>query len=350
MNLKIGSITLDNPTVMAPLAGITNLPFRLLVKKSGCGLVCSEMISANGLAYKSEKTVRLMETTREEKPFSVQLFGDNPEVMAAGAAQIAENHADILDINFGCSVKKVVKTGAGVALMREPEKTEKLLKAVRKAINIPLTIKIRTGWDASGEQALRIAKIAEDCGVDAITVHPRTASQGFTGSAFWPLIGEVKKSVGIPVIGNGDIRHPSDAQKMINETGCDGVMVGRAAMGDPDIFRRINELLSGTHPKPLELKHHFGLLKSYLEMTAQYCGDAHAARLMRSRFGFFVKGLPGASEFRKAATSLKTKKEAESLIESYMSRLFSPSVQSNMTNCDRYLKEPFHFSDYEFSC
>jgi nifR3 family TIM-barrel protein len=190
--MHIGSVTLTNNIVFAPLAGISNLPLRLLAKEAGCGLVCSEMVSANGLVYGSDKTAQLMHTAPEEYPLSVQLFGADPEITAEAARQAEAAGAAIVDINFGCAVKKIVKTGSGVALMRTPKRAEAVLKAVRRAITVPLTIKIRSGWEASGRQALAIARMAEDCGVDALTVHPRSAGQGFRGHSDWSVIAAVK--------------------------------------------------------------------------------------------------------------------------------------------------------------
>jgi len=215
--MKIGTVTLDNNVILAPLAGITNLPFRLMAKQAGCGLVCSEMVSSHGLVYKSGKTEQMLDSAAEEKPLSVQIFGARPDIMAEAAAMVEAMGADILDINFGCAVRKVVKTGSGVALMNTPEIAQALLKAVRKTIRIPLTIKIRSGWDASGEQALHIARIAEDCGVDAVAVHPRTARQLFSGRADWSIIAAVKEKVAIPVIGNGDIFSAGDAVNMLRK-------------------------------------------------------------------------------------------------------------------------------------
>ena len=245
--MQIGSLKIDNEIVLAPLAGITNLPFRLLAKKSGCGLVCSEMISANGLIHRSPKTLNMLTSELAEKPLSIQLFGSDPAIMAEAASMVEASGADILDINFGCSVKKVVKTGAGVALMREPELAEEVIKAVRNSIRIPLTIKIRSGWTASAEQAIRIGKMAEDCGIDAIAVHPRTASQGFRGFSDWNVIARLKKKLNIPVIGNGDIRLPVDAKRMKTQTGCDAVMIGRRAIGYPSA-RPVGVLTSTFRP------------------------------------------------------------------------------------------------------
>ena len=218
--MKIGSVVLDNITILAPLAGITNLPFRLLAKASGCGLVCSEMISASGLVHRSPKTHELLESRIEEKPLSVQIFGSDPYIMAEAAAMVEDSGADILDINLGCAVKKVLKTGSGAALMKTPNKVEKIFLAVRRSISIPLTVKMRAGWDKSGGEAFAIAKVAEAGGVDGITVHPRLATQGFGGKADWSLIAAIKNSVSIPVIGNGDIVTPEDVFAMKKETGC----------------------------------------------------------------------------------------------------------------------------------
>ena len=184
----IGSLQLENDSVLAPLAGITDLPFRMLAKEAGCALVCSEMISSNALVFKNAKTMQMLSSRPEEKPLSVQIFGSKPAIMAEAARMVADSGADIVDINFGCSVKKVVKTGAGVALMRSPDDAARVIGAVRAAVDIPLTIKIRSGWDPSGEQAVATAKIAQDSGADAVAVHPRTASQGFRGSADWNVV------------------------------------------------------------------------------------------------------------------------------------------------------------------
>lgn len=319
--MKIGTVTLSNKTVLAPLAGITNLPFRLLVKESGCALVCSEMISSNGLVYGSEKTVRMLASVCDEKPLSVQIFGCDPSLMAEAGRVVESSGADILDINCGCSVKKVVKTGAGVALMKTPEKAEAVLKAVRKAVNIPLTIKIRTGWDSSGKQALVLAKIAEDCGVDAIAVHPRTASQGFGGTADWPIIKEIKNSISIPVMGNGDINIAQDAVNMIKETGCDGVMIGRAAIGNPTIFSQVIALLNDQEPTPFDTAKHFETMIRYLEVSVKYIGEKHACKMMRSRLCWFTKGLPNSSRFRESIKRVSTEKEAKTLILEYRASL-----------------------------
>ncbi len=319
--MQIGSLTLENNTALAPLAGITNLPFRLLAKEAGCGLVCSEMISSHGLVYKSEKTIKMLDSTPEEKPLSVQLFGAKPEIMAEAAAIVESNGADIVDINFGCSVRKVIRTGSGAALMRTPDLAEDLLKAVRRAIRIPLTIKIRSGWDASGDQAVNISRIAENCGADAITVHPRTAGQLFSGRADWSIIAAVKKMVSIPVIGNGDIMSADDAVRMLDETGCDGVMIGRKAIGNPDIFSRVVARINGGEDTEEDFARRFDLMIRYLKASVKYIGEEQACRMMRSRLGWFTKGMHKSSQFREAIKHLSSEKEGIELINAYRNSL-----------------------------
>ncbi|MCP4347229.1 MAG: tRNA dihydrouridine synthase DusB [Desulfobacterales bacterium] len=315
--MKIGSINLENITILAPLAGITNLPFRIIVKQAGCALVCSEMVSANGLVYKSGKTEQFLDSTPEEKPLSVQIFGSDPSIMAEAAKIVESSGADILDINFGCSVRKILKSGSGAALMKDTAKAEAVLKAVRKSVTIPLTIKIRTGWDKSGTQALEISEIAEKCGVDAITVHPRTGTQGFRGVADWSVIGAVKKHVSIPVIGNGDIVIPEDAVKMQNQTNCDAIMIGRAAMGNPWIFSQVLALIRGEPVPPVDILQRFEIMKRYLRASVKYFGEKNACYMMRSRLGWFAKGLPHSSRFRESIKQVLTENEAAKLIEVY---------------------------------
>ena len=321
--LKIGPLVVDPPTVMAPMAGITDLPFRLLAKASGCGLVCSEMISANGLVFGSEKTRQLLISCPGEKPLSVQIFGADPAIMAEAAAIIQDSGADILDINFGCSVKKVLKSGAGSALMKTPEKAEAILRSVRKSVSIPLTIKIRTGWNPSGDQAIRIAQIAQDCGVDADAIHPRTATQGFSGKAFRPLIGALRNRLRIPVIGNGDIQNARDAVDMMEQTGCDGVMIGRGAIGNPWIFEQVRRRLNAETEFEANMELRFQTMIDYLGMSVKYFGESRACRMMRSRLSWFVKGLPGSSRFRQAISRISSRDQAKEFIDCYRKTLES---------------------------
>jgi nifR3 family TIM-barrel protein len=324
--MKIGNITLENNVILAPLAGITNLPFRLMAKEAGCGLVCSEMVSSHGLVYKSQKTARLLKSVAEEKPLSAQIFGADADIMAEAAAIVEGMGADILDINFGCSVRKVVKTGAGAALMNTPDKAQAVLKAVRNAIRIPLTIKIRSGWDPSGDQALHIARIAEDSGVDAVAVHPRTARQMFGGRADWSIIAAAKETVSIPVIGNGDIFSGQDALDMLAETGCDGIMIGRKAIGNPGIFSRVLARINGGKSEAEDLGRRFDTMIHYLRASVEHLGEEPACRMMRSRLGWFTKEMPNSSKFRESIKHLSSEKEGIELINAYKDSLIHPST------------------------
>ena len=316
--MKIKELEIKGKTFLAPLAGITNLPFRRLVKECGCAVVCSEMISAKGIFYNSVNTLTLLTSREDEKPLSVQLFGADPESMGQAAAFVEERgEADIIDINFGCSVKKVVKQGAGVALMKEPKTSEAILKAVRKATNLPFTIKIRSGWDGSGQQAFALANIAQDAGVDAITIHPRTAGQGFKGFANWDLIQRIKETLSIPVIGNGDINCVEDAARMLAQTKCDAVMVGRAAMSNPYLLAQIEAYVASGTYKNTEPSDIFRTMERLISLYVAYFGEIHATRMLRGRLTWFVKGLPGCSAFRKELARLETSDQALDLIRTY---------------------------------
>lgn len=316
--MEIKDLQIDGNTFLAPLAGITNLPFRRLVKECGCAVVCSEMVSAKGIFFNSEKTLALMKSMESEKPLSIQLFGSDPVSMADAARVVQDlNVADLIDINFGCSVRKVVKQGAGVALMKEPALTEKILTGLRSATDLPLTIKIRSGWDESGHQAFHIAAIAQDCGVDAVTLHPRTASQGFRGCADWDHIKILKSKLSIPVIGNGDINTVEDAQKMFEQTQCDAVMVGRAALGNPFILSQIEQFLkTGSYSSPLPAQL-FDKMKHLVHFYVDYFGEPVACKMLRGRLSWFVKGFPKASEFRKNLSQIESKNHALDLIREF---------------------------------
>ena len=317
--MKIGNLQLDSPTVFAPLAGISNLPLRLLAKEAGCGLVCSEMVSSHGLVYGSEKTRQLLVSTAAEKPLSAQIFGSDAQIMAQAALHIEAAGADIIDINFGCAVKKILKSGSGAALMQEPQKAAAILKAVRNAVGIPLTIKMRSGWDSSGQQALHLARIAQDSGVAALTIHPRTARQGFSGRADWTLIANIRKVLTIPVIGNGDVGSAHDALRLFKETGCHAVMVGRAAIGNPFIFSQINDLLAGHPMRPWTLDARIAVMLRYLNESVHCLGEAKACLVLRSRLNWFVKGLPRASQFRQAIRQITSESQVKALISEYAS-------------------------------
>lgn len=316
--LKIKELEIRGKTFLAPLAGITNLPFRRLVKECGCGVVCSEMISAKGIFYDSEKTVTLLASQENEKPLSVQLFGSDPVSMAYAAEFVEKKGtADIIDINFGCSVKKIVKQGAGVALMKEPKTAEAVLKAVRKATDLPLTIKIRSGWDGSGRQAFALAEMAQNLGVNAIAFHPRTAVQGFKGVADWDLIRQLKERIQIPIIGNGDIHSVEDAARMFSQTLCDAVMVGRAVLGNPFLLAQIETFMAQGTYEPPKARDIFQAMNRLILLYVDYFGEKIACRMLRSRLAWFVKGMPGCSALRKNLSQIETADQALALIQLY---------------------------------
>jgi nifR3 family TIM-barrel protein len=275
------------------------------------------MVSADGLVHGAPNALALLRSLPAEKPLAVQLFGSDPSVMAEAAAIVEGSGADLLDINFGCAVKKMIKTGSGVALMRTPQRAEELLRAVRHAVRIPLTIKIRSGWDGSGLQALALGEIAEACGVDAVTVHPRTAAQKFSGRADWGVIAAVKRQLSIPVIGNGDIACADDAARMLFETGCDAVMVGRRAIGYPRIFTEILVRLHGKAVPADTIANRLKVLRRYAQLTVECFGRETATRLIRRRLGWFVKGMRNGAVLRCAAGQITCMEQAYEVIEAF---------------------------------
>ncbi|MCP4744721.1 MAG: tRNA dihydrouridine synthase DusB [Desulfobacteraceae bacterium] len=328
--MKIGNLHLEIPTIFAPLAGITNLPMRLLAKEAGCGLVCSEMISSNGLVYGDAKTRLMLESCPRETPLSVQLFGYDPEILADAAAQVQASGAAIVDINFGCSVKKILKSGSGSALMRDPQRAQAILKAVRAAIDIPLTIKMRTGWDPSGQQAFELAQIAQDRGVQAVAIHPRIVKQGFSGHSDWSIIRQIKQLVSIPVIGNGDIITAHDASRMMTETDCNAVMIGRSAIGNPFIFTQIRDMLNGSPIKDPSDSERIALMLRYVEDCVHYLGETKASFILRSRLTWFAKGMRNASHFRNTIRHICSGAHAKELILAYQHSIKDPCAEARI--------------------
>ncbi len=315
--MNIGNLETRNNLVLAPMAGVTDLPFRLVAVDHGCGLVVSEMVSAKGLVMGGGRTRDLLSSSPAERPLAVQLFGSEPESMAEAAAVVEEAGADILDINMGCPVKKVVGGGAGAALLRDLRRIEKILKGVRKRVTIPLTIKIRAGWDHSSINALEVLAVAEEQGVDAIIVHPRTRSQGFTGRADWSLIGRIKERAGIPVIGNGDVRSPEDAVRMFEETGCDGVMIGRGALGNPWIFGQILSLGKGTaYSHPTAGARRETVLR-HLDLVIDRYGAERGVKVFRKHLSWYARGMEGAASFRRLVNGTVSPAEMRKMIEDF---------------------------------
>lgn len=299
------------------MAGITELPFRRLAREAGCALVVTEMVSANGLVHRARKTEALLRSHPSERPLAVQIFGSDPAVMKEAASIVAGTGVDLLDINLGCSVRKIVRQGAGAALMRDPGRLEAILRGVREALTLPLTVKMRTGWEPSGVQALMAARLAESCGADAVVVHPRTAVQGFGGEADWSVIAKVKETLSIPVIGNGDIRSPDDVVRMQRRTGCDGVMIGRAAIGNPWIFTRSLDRLENRPTRSPDLPTRLETVLRYIRYSVEYFGEERAVRMMRSRLGWFTRGLPHSGRLRELLTRLQTVEDVLKVVRDY---------------------------------
>jgi tRNA-dihydrouridine synthase B len=303
--LIIGGLRVDNWVVMAPMAGITNLPFRSIAKKMMAGLVTTEMVSAAGLVRGQKPTLAYLKTNSAEQPLAVQIFGSDPDEMAAAASIAAESGAALVDLNMGCPARKVVKTGAGSALLKDRRRAEMIVAAVRHAIDIPLTVKIRSGWSPGEMIVPDFAHMFENSGVDAITLHPRFATQGFSGAADWTLIRSVVSAVQIPVIGNGDVVGPQFAFDMRKTTGCKGVMIGRGAVGNPWIFQHIWSLEHfGGYQEPTLAERKSIILEHHRLLLDQY-GSATTSRLMRGLMLWYTKNLPYGSRFRGAFTGIQ---------------------------------------------
>ena len=313
--MRLGALQLNSNLILAPLSGISDYPFRRIAKEFGCGLVVTEMVSAEGLLRKGRSFLKIGE---DEHPVSVQLFGSDPEVLAE-AGQMAESMgADVIDINMGCPAKQVVEVGAGADLMRFPEKVKRIVKKVRGNVKTPLSIKIRSGWDGEQVNAVEISKIAEDHGADAISLHPRTKIQGFRGQADWSLIRAVKDALHIPVIGNGDVTTPILAKRMLEDTGCDGVMIGRGALGNPWIFDFKNSvLLKKERATPSSLEERKKMIHHHFLLTQAYYGEKGAVKNIRKHVYWYTKGLPYCASFHSRLTGLKEKEALFEAIHSY---------------------------------
>lgn len=305
--LKIGNVEINGTVALAPMAGVADRAFRELCVKFGASYVISEMISSRGISFANEKTIRLLTLSKDEHPCAIQLFGDDPDIMANAAVFALSQKPDIIDINMGCPAPKVNKSGGGAVLLKNPKLCGKIVNAVKKAVDIPVTVKIRKGWDDKSVNAPLIAKICEDAGADAITIHGRTREQMYKPFVDLNSILEVKNSVNIPVIGNGDIACGKDAADMLNKTGCDMVMVGRAALGNPWIFTEINEYLrTGKIISQVKIDEKLSVMTSHIKSICENHGEKYGMAKARRHIALYIKGIPGAAAFRNEACKLET--------------------------------------------
>ena len=316
--LKIGNVVVSGIVALGPMAGVTDLPFRSICKECGADLIYTEMVSAKGIMYENKNTENLLRVEEGERPVALQLFGEDATILSEMAKKIEHRNFDILDINMGCPVPKVVNNGEGSALMKNPKKIGEIVSAVVKATKKPVTIKIRKGFGLEDTNAPLVAKIAEDAGVSAIAVHGRTREQYYSGTADWDIIRQVKEAVKIPVIGNGDIFTPEDASRMLEETGCDGIMVARGVQGNPWLFSQIKAYLEdGTKlPKP-DLDIVIAMILHHAKIHIGYIGEYAGIREMRKHVAWYVSGYPKATKLRNAVNEVETMEQLKELLEKY---------------------------------
>ena len=318
--LKIGNVELDSNILLAPMAGVTDKAFRMICKDYGAGLVCTEMISSKGLYYNDEKTKILVDVENEKRPIAVQIFGNDPEIMAS-AAKYVEKYADIIDINMGCPAPKVVKNGDGSKLLLDLELVEKIVKSVVDAVDKPVTVKLRKGWDDNHIVAVEAAKIIEKAGAKAITIHGRTTKDYYSGKVDLEIIKKVKENVNIPVIGNGDIKSVKDAIDMFEKTNVDGIMIGRASLGRPWIFKEIIDYLNEKEICDVKNDEKLKVILKHIDLEIENKGEYVGIRELRHHMGAYIKNMPKATEIRNKINKIETKKELSDCLTEYFKNL-----------------------------
>lgn len=319
--MKIGDVELKNNVVLAPMAGICNSAFRRIIKEMGAGLIYAEMVSDKAIMYENGKTEDMLYLTDEERPISQQIFGSDVDSFVIAAKRIYElQHPDIIDINMGCPVPKVaVSAQAGAALLKNPDKIYEIVKKVKESVPIPVTVKIRSGWDKDHINAVEVAKICEKAGASAICIHPRTRNQRYEGEADWSVIKDVKAAVNIPVIGNGDIKSIYDAKRMIDETNCDAIMIGRATLGNPWLIKNIiNYLKNGEEPIEVTKQEKINMCKKHLNYLLEFKSEKTAVLEMRSHIAWYLKGLEGSNDIKRKIFLATTKQELVNILDDYI--------------------------------
>lgn len=321
---QIGNVKIDNQVVLAPMAGISNTSYRKIIKEMGAGLIYAEMVSDKAISFGNEKTFDLLKMTDYERPIAQQIFGSDTNSFVTAAKKVLETmHPDIIDINMGCPVPKVaVRAQAGSALLKDPNKVYEIVSSVVKAVDVPVTVKIRSGWDEKHINAVEIAKKCEEAGAKAITIHPRTRAQGYSGKADWNIIKQVKEAVNIPVIGNGDITSCYKAKEMLDQTKCDAIMIGRGVLGNPWLIKEcIDYLNNGTEPKPISLEERIKMIKRHYQLLVQDKDEKRALLEIRSHAIWYLKGLPESKQIKDQICHCKTSEEIFSSLDQYYNNL-----------------------------